>query len=509
MTGAALAALIAGLATAMPAYAQKAKDTLRFAFIDPISTTADYFDAKPETVGVERSIYSTLLDFDPESRTFKPDLAVSWKRINPTTLEFKLRKGVTWQDGHPFTADDVVATVSWLLDPKTKLRFGYVYTSRFSKIEKVDDYTVRLHEPHPVIDDLVAVSTNMIIFPKHLFEKYEPRANFAREQPIGTGPYKAVFVSPSKGIMLEKWDGFVSPGPWRPAASIGKVEILPIPDLQTATAQLMTGGLEVMHDVPRDQATQLASDPRFALTSAPGLNVIYMEMDAAGRSGNKALTSLKVRRAMEMAVDRASLAKNVAPVGATVPNALCVPVMVGCGVDNAPPAFDLAAAKKLVAEAGYPNGFDVDIISQPGTEQIAEALAGQLRRIGVRAKVENLTFAGFRARQVAGKIEILVGQWDAAGRPHVAGTFAYLWGGGPGDYARDETLIKLGKEASSERDQAKSDAIYRKMFDRINDKAYLLPLTTFPAVFVHNKDVWMPKDVTGALATDFFRMKWQ
>lgn len=511
MTAAArLAAMAVGatLLGALPAHAQKAQDTLRVAYTDPIASTIDYFDPKPETTAVERSIFSTLIVFDPATKTFKPDLAQSWKRIDPTTLEFTLRKGVKWQDGTPVTADDVVYTVNWLLDPKTKLRFGYVYTTRFTKAEKVNDDTVRIYEKSPVSDDLMIIGGNLVILPKHLFEKYDNKADFGRQHPVGTGPYKLMSISASDGIVLKKWEGFDSPGPWRPAASIGTVKILPIPDIQTEVAQLMVGGLDLMHSVPRDQAKQISSNPAYQMTVAPGLNVFYLNFDAKGRAGQKALTDVRVRKAIEMAIDRKALAQNVAPPGAVVRDALCVPVMAGCHVDNAPPAFDPAAAKKLMAEAGYAEGFDVDLISQPGCEQMSEAIAGELREIGVRARVEHLTFGGFASRQRAGKIQLVIGQWDGAGRPDVASGVSYLWGGTPVDYAQDPQIVKLGAEGQSERDTAKRDAIYRKVFDLVNERAYLMPLTSFPSVFVHTKDVSVETDTVGALSIDFFRLKW-
>jgi peptide/nickel transport system substrate-binding protein len=508
-----VASLLAGAALSFgmaPAHAQKAADTVRVAYSDPISSTNGFWDPKPETAAVQRAVYSTLIDFDPETRTFKPDLATEWKRISPTVLEFKLRKGVTFHDGSPLTADDVVATFDWLLDPATRLRFGFQYTMRFAKAEKVDDYTVRITEKAPFADDLITIATNLTIFPKNVFAKFKGKeADFARQEPVGTGPYKVASFSSSQGVVLQKFDKFVSPGPWRPAASVGKVEALPMPDLQTQIAQIMTGGLELMHDVPRDQAQQLTANPGLKMTTAQGLLIFYMNMDAAGRSGNKALTNVKVRRALEMAVDREALAKNISPPGATVPNVPCVPVMIGCVSAGAPPAYDPEAAKKLLAEAGYPNGFDVDVVSNPGGEALSEAIAGMLRKIGVRAKVEHLTFAGYRARQVSGKLQILVGNWDAGGTPDVATTVSFFWSGAPMDYARDKTLIKLGHEAQLERDPEKRNDLYRQIFNRANDQAYLLPLTTFPAVFVHNKDLKVATGTIGALTVDYNRLKWQ
>jgi peptide/nickel transport system substrate-binding protein len=183
--------------------------------------------------------------------------------------------------------------------------------------------------------------------------------------------------------------------------------------------------------------------------------------------------------------------------------------MIGCVVSNAPPAHDVAGAKKLLAEAGYPNGFDVDMVSNPGGEQLSEAIAGQLRQIGVRAKVEHLTFGAYRARQVGGKLQILIGNWDAGGTPDEASTTNFFWDGGPRDYARDPKIQKLSTEAAAERDPKKRDDLYRQIFDINNEKAYTLPLTTFPAVFVHTKDLKMETDTIGALAVDYARLQWQ
>ena len=509
--GAFAAVLALSTALAGPAFAQKAKDTLRVAFTDPISTVEAYFDPKTETAVTQTAIFSTLLFFDPTTREFKPDLAVSWSRPDPKIIEFKLRRGVKFHDGSDFTAADVVTTINWLADPNTKLRFGANW-SFIDHAEAVDDYTVRIFKKDPVSTDLVQLATNTIILPAKIFSALKDKSEFGRKTPIGTGPYKLVSLDSSKGIVLTKNDAYVSPGPWRPAASIGRVEILPVPDQQTQIAQLQTGGVDLIHDVPKDLAEQISADPRMAITVAPGLNFHYMLMDAAGRSGNEALKKQAVRKALSQAIDRALLAKTVVPGGdkAKAIDALCVPVQIGCGGGVTPaPAYDLAAAKKALADAGLSGGFDVSIISNPGSEQMAEAIGGELRKVGVRSSLEKLTFGAYRERQTGGKIQILVGSWSSGGLPDVSGTMTFYFDQGPRDYSRDPELKKLADEALYEPDTAKRDALYAKVFTIDNEKNYVLPLTTLPTLFAHSSEVEVEPISVNAQALELCLVHWK
>src|SRR4051812_29417433 len=116
-----LALMLASVSAVMPAQAQKAKDTLRLAYADPISTVVEYDDTKPETGTTARAVFDTLMCFDREKAVFTPLLATSWTRIDDRTLEFKLRDDVVFHDGSKFSADDVVYTLNWVIDPKSKV----------------------------------------------------------------------------------------------------------------------------------------------------------------------------------------------------------------------------------------------------------------------------------------------------------------------------------------------------------------------------------------------------
>lgn len=484
---------VVGLAAwlaAGPAWAQKANDTLRIGLQDPISTADIVYDAKPETSLTSEAVFDGLLVYVPATQEFKPGLAESWRRVDPRTLEFKLRQDVTFHDGSAFSADDVVYTVNYLTDPASKIRFGDNW-AWIERAEKVDQSTVRIVAKQPTAYDLARLATNTPIYPAALHGKLAEKSEFGRKTPIGTGPYKVEHVDPTKGVMLVRNLDYKLGAPWRPAARIGRIHLIPIPDLQTEIAQLMTGGLDLIHEVPKDQAEQLATMPGFAMTASQGVVFYYMSLDSVNRSGNAALSNMDVRKALMMAVDRNSLVRNVVPGGKAVQvvDALCVKIQIGCSYGGAPPAFDPAAAKQLLAEAGFPDGFEAEITTFPGAHAVGEAVAGQLRKIGVRAKVDQRTFVGYRDKQREGKLQILVGHWSSGGLPDVASTMTYYFGGGPRDYWHDATIDKWAAEAAGEMDPAKRSAIYRQVFDHSNAHAYIMPLTTFPSILVHTQDL--------------------
>ena len=492
-----------------PAFAQKAKDTLRIGFADPIVTVDILIDPKPETALASNAVFDGLVTYAAATREIKPNLAESWRRVNDTTLEFKLRRDVRFHDGSEMTADDVVYSIRYLIDPASKLRFADNF-SWVAGAQKIDAHTVRVISKQRVAFDLIRLATNAPVFPAQIHGKLADKASFGRQQPIGTGPYRVEFVDPVKGIMLVKNERFAHASEWRPAATIGRVHLVPMPDLQTRIAQLVTGGIELVHEVPKDQAEQLVKSAGMSFTAHQGVVYYYMSFDSVNRSGNAALSNPEVRRALMMAVDRAGLAKHIVTGGNAVElvSAICVKTQIGCGNSVAPPAFDLAGAKALLAKAGFPNGLDVEITSIPGAQAIAEAISGQLRAIGVRAKVDHRTFVGFRDKEREGKLQILVAHWSSGGLADVVSTANRFFAKTPRNYWRDEVIAKLADDAEDEMDPKKRNDLYRQMFDRVNAQHYILPLTTLPSAFVHTKDVRIEAGAVNPFGAEANRMRW-
>jgi len=507
-----IAALLCATLIAIPfstALAQKSADTLRVAYSSPISTVEVIVDPSPETIITNGAVFDGLVWYDPQSHEYKPALAESWTRLDDKTIEFKLRHGVKFHDGSDFTADDVVYTYNWIISPAAKLRYNNL--SFVDHVEKIDAYTVRLYEKQPTSYDLARLNADAPIYPAAIHSKLENKSDFGRQHPIGTGPYKVVSIDATNGIVLKRNENYALASRWRPAASVETIRIVPMPDLQTQLAQLMTGGIDLIHDVPKDMVDQLAAIPNLKETASTGPNYFYMEMDSVNRSGNAALSNPKVRRALEMAIDRKDLAEHIVTGGREVKilNALCIESQADCPrqLDILPPEPNPAQAKALLAEAGYPNGIDVDITSIPGAQAMAEAVSGELRKIGVRAKVSHLTFGAYREKETTGHLEILVAHFWSPGASPI-GTLERFFTSPARDYFHDQAIVDLKKKADGEIDQTKRVALYRDIFNRVNEQAYLMPLTTFPCVFAHSADLVVETGALNPGGIDLDRIHW-
>jgi peptide/nickel transport system substrate-binding protein len=484
-TSLALAGALAASAASMPARADKASDTLRLAATQPIQTVSYYFDPTPDTVFESEAIFDDLVSYDVKHGKFEPLLAKSWQRVAPATLEFDLRDDVKWQDGKPFTAADVVSTLQWLSDPKTVLRFKQNW-SWIDKVEELGPHRLRVTAKQPTPYDLMRFAYVTAILPQHQPGTPQDKGR----HPIGTGPYRAVQVDDAKGIVLERSPGYRHGNPAKPGSMIGRITIQPIPEDGTRVAQLLAGGLDMIQ-VSYSHAEGLARDPRFSLTVVQGGAFMYAAFDAQGRSGAKPVTDERVRRALVMAIDKAALARLLqGDAKVEMPGAMCWKAQLGCDYTAPLPHHDLAGAKKLLAEAGYPNGFPIEITTFIGPPSVvAEAVAGQWQKLGVRAKIDRLPLIAYRKKQAAGKIQVMVAAWPAGNIPDVAGTVDAFFGSGPADYSGDKTLHALAAESDSSMDPAARKAIGRKMFDRATEKVYFVPIAPYPTVLVHTKEV--------------------
>src|ERR1700710_2721981 len=199
------AALILGAA---PAGAQKAKDPLRIAFTDPISTILDMEDPKPETRITTAAVFDWLVCYDRNTRSFAPLLAKSWNQLDDRTIEFELRDDVLFHDGSKLTADDVVYTLSWAIDPQNKLRYAAADLAWMERAEKIDDTHVRVIARQPTPLALIRLATSAPILPAKLHAAYENKSDFGRKTPVGTGPYKVASFDSTAGITLVRNEGY-------------------------------------------------------------------------------------------------------------------------------------------------------------------------------------------------------------------------------------------------------------------------------------------------------------
>src|SRR5262245_60955156 len=240
-------------------------------------------------------IYDRLLDRD--SKTFKPKpmLAESWKIVNDTTWEFKLRKGVKFHNGEPFTAASVKATIDYALDPANKTHYtASAYWGLVKEVQVVDDYTVRFvtKQPWPNLVDSAA-SNGALMMPPKALKELGP-AKFA-ERPIGTGPFKFVEWKRDERLVLER-----NPDYWQGPADVSRVTFRFIPEFSARMAALLSGEIDIMKDVPPHAVEAVERSGRAKLRATVSSRINYL---ALVNLKPGPMQDVRVRRAMNHALD--------------------------------------------------------------------------------------------------------------------------------------------------------------------------------------------------------------
>ena len=477
---------------ASPVAAQKSKDTLRFAVNNPYAVLSSYHLPTDEAALLYREMYDQLITFSEYEQKIMPQLAKSWT-VKPGIYEFELKEGITFHNGNKFDADDVVATLKYVSDPATKLTFKNRY-DWMKSIEKLGPYKVRITAKEPSSAHMSLLSYRIRIWDAETMAKLDNIEDYGRLSPVGTGIYKAVQVDKNAGSIIERYDNYKT-DPDKKAA-IKRVHAIPMPDQQTQIAQFMTGGLDLLRNITPDTAKALAANPNTQITNLPSPSFFYLMLDAAGVSGNKALTDKRVRRAIFMAIDRDSIIKYLVPGGsvATKMDAMCFKTTIDCKYNTKAPDYDPAGAKKLLAEAGYPNGFEFEYNVFTPFMNLGQAVAGDLRKIGVTAKLQSVDLSLYRRKQGAGELQGLSVMTPTASHPDAWSILGILFGGPAFQYYNDEVIADGIAKGEKEFDQAKRRDYYASVFDRANSESYIFPVTSIPTVLAHTKEVGVGKD---------------
>lgn len=490
--------LAAGAALVMsaPALAQKANDTLRLAIEDPFSVLDSYYVPHAEAGPFTRVMYNYLVRFDEHHGKFVPELAKSWKRTSPTVLEFELRDDVVFHSGNKFSADDVKHIIDYVRDPKTNIRFKNRY-DWVAKVEVLGPHKVRITGKKPLATDLSALSYHIPMYDSALHAKLDDKADYGRVSASGTGVYRLVSMDRTKGVVMERFDRFFK-SPYH-RAPIKRIHGLWIPDQQTQMAQLLTGGVDVLRDVSVDNAKNIKANPRLEITPTNSKQIMYLTLDAAGRSENKVMTDTRVRKAIIHAIDREAIIKTMVPGGAIAerPPSICFKTTTACRPTTKPLSYDPAAAKNLLAEAGYPNGFDLRFYVLGPVKDIGEAIAGDLRKVGIRASVESLVRSVHVKKRGAGEYTAFFGTYPSASDPDTNNLLNVFFGDNR-DYAKDPLIHSAMEKGEAEFDLDRRAAIYTPALNRINEMAYALGFSELPLLFAHTKDVRVDKNLLSA-----------
>jgi peptide/nickel transport system substrate-binding protein len=480
-------------------FAQKSQNSLRLALNAPLPSLSTYDFPIDEASVFSHEIYDSLVKFDEHKQKLVPALAKSWKQIDDMTLEFELRDDIRFHNGDNLEPNDVRATVAYITDPKAKI----TYQSRFTWMKQVEILSptrFRIHSTEPTATGLNTIAYRVLIWNGKILDKLTDRADYGRTSVVGTGPYKIVQLDTNKGIVVERNPNY-NVLPEYKKATINRVSALPVPDRQTQSAEFMVGKIDLLRNVAPDVAKALAEGPNANITYVDTADLFYLAMDSVGRSGNKALTDVRVRRAISMAIDRDQIIKHIVPGGhvAKKLDADCFATTIACSYTVPAPAYDPAESKRLLAEAGYPDGFDLQYMVYTPNKPIGEAIAGELRKVGIRATIQLAEIGLYRRLQGDGKLQAWSVLFSTGSNPDAGNIFSVLFGDAVMPYYKDDVIIDAMNRGEAEFNPEKRKAIYQRAFDRINEMHYHMPISSVPTVFVHSKDVRIKQ---GTLSAD-------
>jgi peptide/nickel transport system substrate-binding protein len=373
--------------------------TLKWAAQNDILSLDPHSQNHATTNSILQHVYEGLTRYTKDFQV-EPCLATSWQQISPTQWRFNLRKNIKFHDGTPLTADDVVFSYGRILQPQGTMQ---IYVAGVKEIRKIDDHTVDLFlsGPNPVlfrnIVDFRIMSKAWAEKTKSLnVQDYKAKEEtYASRNTNGTGPYILKSWEPDKRILMS-----ANPAWWdKLQGNVTDVVYTPIKADATRIAALLSGDVDMVTDLPTQDVARLRNDAKLKVLDGHEVRTIFIGMDQFSEElkysnvkGKNPFKDMRVRKALNLAVDREAI-KRVTMRGLSIPAA----IMVAPGVHGHSPDIDRVApldaegARKLLAEAGYPNGFEFGLICPNNRyvndEEICQALVGMWARVGLKARL--------------------------------------------------------------------------------------------------------------------------
>jgi peptide/nickel transport system substrate-binding protein len=432
------------------------------------------------------SVYDTLVRFKEGSFTQEPGLATAWK-MSPDglTYTFTLRRGVKFHDGTPFDAAAVKFTYDRLLDPKHPFAetgpfpFASFYYGAVKEVAVVDPYTVRftVKEPFSPLLNNLTLNTGRIVSPAAVKKWGKEFAS----HPVGTGPFKFVSWDKNVRIVLD-----ANPAYWAGAPKLDRLVFRPLVEEQTRVTELMSGGVDFIVDVPPDNVDQVKKDARLAFYEQPGPHIWWVTLNTQ----KKPFNDVRVRRAVNYAVNRDAISNDLLKRTATSAIGPIPPSITWAFTDQVTKyPYDPERAKKLLTEAGYPNGFSaVFWIPESGSgmqspKTMAQAIQADLAAVGVTASIQTFEWGaylnkygkGFGQDADMGAMSFMLDPGDPA--PMLSLVIDGKGGFRGGAYANPD-VDRLLAEATRITDLKKRGDLYRQVQKLVVDDA--------PWIFVDN-----------------------
>jgi peptide/nickel transport system substrate-binding protein len=411
-----------------------------------------------------------------------PALATEWGFLGDgSSWQFKLRSGVTFQNGDPFNAEAVKYTVERVINPDTKATIGSEMSS-IAGVDIVDANTVTIRTKQPDV-----------MLPSRLSELYggmlSPTSATAdtatlATKPNGTGPFMLTEWTKNERLILQ-----ANPNYWRGPASVSQLTVRPILEDAARVAALQTGEVDFISNVPYERIPELQADPNLVVKTVQTPRVFFVGIDPRVTPFN----DVRVRQALNYAVDVEAIISAIY-MGRATRLATAVPTSA-FGFDSSvtPYPYDPAKARELLSVAGYPNGFAVEFDSFTGSvadhSRAAEAIVGYLREVGLDVKLNVFEFGAFGPRRVANQLSPL--HIYSFGNVYFEPAWQIKWmqQQALGLFYRNEEIIALCNQAEATFDPGGRVPLYSKVQQLLKDDAGFIYLFQNDAVFAMNKRI--------------------
>ena len=359
------------------------------------------------THNVTINVFDTLIRLSDDGKDFVGELAESWKVVDPTTWQFKLRRGVKFHNGEELNAAAIKFTFDSTMDPERKSRQRPTYTA-FKEVRIDDPYTVSIitHKPYAIA--LAQLQYLMIVPPGYIKQVGWDELG---KKPVGTGAFKFKEWERDVRVVLDANDAY-----WKGKPKVRSVAFRAIPEDAARIAAVQRGEVDIIDAVPYDRIKELQASPTVKISQRQG-EQIYVGLDALRVEPFK---KREVRQALNHAVNADALVKSLLLGYAVRLNGPMFPTTPGYDDKLPAYAYDPERAKRMLAQAGYPNGFDVEFAVSPSFQGIAkgtevgEAIAGQLARVGVRAKLAIQDSAAIFSGYSAKKLQMYMFAWKSS-----------------------------------------------------------------------------------------------
>jgi peptide/nickel transport system substrate-binding protein len=480
------------------------------------------------THALAHHIYEPLIIRDHQGKAL-PALAVSWGLTSdPTVWEFKLRPGVKFHDGTPFTADDVIYSFTRAMQPTSDMKS---LLSSVESMSKADDLTLRIKTkgPNPL---LPANLTDLFVMSKAWTEKNNAakvqdfknkEENFAVRNANGTGPFVLVSREPDVKTVMKRNDNYW--GKAETPVDITEIVYTPIKSDATRVAALLSGEVDFVQDVPVQDIQKLQQDKKLVVSIGPenrsiflGMNVGDKELTTSDVKGKNPFADKRVRQAINMTINRAAI-QRVVMRGQSIPTGIIAPPGVNGWTKelDSIPANDAAKAKALMKEAGYETGFSITMHCPNdryvNDEAICQAVVGQLATIGIKINLvsqsKSLHFPTIQKLQTD---FYLLGWGVPTFDSHYIFTFLYHTrtdkeGGWNGTRYTNKDIDAITVGLTKETDLTKRNQDIAKAWKIVQDETLYVPIHIQTLAYAMKPDLDIPVDISNAPKLKFVKMK--